>query len=499
MICRRDLGAALSALALSALALPLAGCSDDSGAETRAAGPASNPAVVQLLSQADEALAAGDLAEAGRKLDQGLAAAPDDPDLWVAIARLRFRGGEHLTALEAADRALALGPDHAPALLLRALMVRDAHGAADALPWFEAALAADPDNADAWADYAATLGDGGRNRAMLRAVRKLQALAPDDPRGFYLQAVLAARGGEYTLARSLLGRSGMAARGVPAALLLDGVISLAEGNADSAADTFEALAARQPANARVRELLAKALLEADRHEDLIARFAGEASRAEASPYLMLLVARAYEQIGTRERAAPLLARAYDLRPRPAAVLAPREGLPPPTNAARRVGLAGDWGAAKAGARALSLRFSASADVAALSGDIMLGARDPQAALAAYTRAATIRRPWPLTRKAVLAYRAVGDNAAADTLLARHVAGEPDSANALYALAEQQAAIGAWARTALLLDHAIARGAGHDPALLGLRLRAARALGEAGATRRYAALLAAVRPRRLDKN
>jgi Tfp pilus assembly protein PilF len=129
---------------------------------------------------------------------------------------------------------------------------------------------------------------------------------------------------------------------------------------------------------------------------------------------------------------------------------------------------------------------------------MLGARDPQAALAAYAQAAKVRRPWPLTRKAVLAYRAAGDPAAADALLARHVAGEPDAASARFALAERQAAIGEWGRTARLLDHAIALGAGHDPALLGLRTRAARALGKEAAARRYAALLALVRPRRLDK-
>lgn len=494
MICRRDLG-----LALSALAFALAGCSGEAGAgEGAARRDVAAPEVVRLLDEAGAAMVAGDLVQAGRKLDEGLAAAPDNPDLWVAIARLRFRGGEHLTALEAADRALALGPDHAPALLLRALMVRDAHGAADALPWFEAALAADPDNPDVWAEYAATLGDGGRNRAMLRAVRKLAEVAPGDPRVFYLQAVLAARGGEHALARSLLARSGMAERGMPAAMLLDGVISLAEGNADSATASFEALAMRQPANVRVRELLAKALFEGDRNSELIRRFDAEARRAEASPYLMMLVARAYEQIGQREQAAPLLARAYARKDRPPAVLAPREGLPEPTLAARRAGLAGDWRKAQADARRLRARFPASADAAALAGDAALGAGDLQAALAAYAQTANVRRPWPLTRKAVLTYRGTGDTGAADTLLARHVAGEPDSASALFALAERQAERGAWVRTAALLDHAIALGAGNDPALLGLRLRAARALGHTHAARRYAATLAAVKPRRLDK-
>ena len=180
-------------------------------------------------------MADGALADAGRKLDEARSLAPENPDLWLAIARLRLRGGEHLTALEAADRALAFGPDYAPALRLRGLMVRDAHGTRDALIWFEAALKANPDDPDILADYAATLGDSGNARAMLGAVRKLDEIALEDPRGLYFQAVLAARGQNFALARSLLARSGMGGKGVPAALLLDAVISLSEGNADSAA------------------------------------------------------------------------------------------------------------------------------------------------------------------------------------------------------------------------------------------------------------------------
>jgi len=494
MISRRDLAAALGALAVA-----LASCADDDAPQTGAAGAAAcDPALVRLLGEADAAMAAGQLPEAGRKLDAALAIAPDNPDLWVAIARLRFRGGEHLTAIEAADRALALGRDHAPALLLRAMMVRDAHGAAAALPWFEAALAADTDSADGWAEYAATLGDGGEAGAMLKAVRKLAAIAPSDPRVFYLQAVLAARGGEHALARSLLTGSGMAARGVPAAMQLDALISLAEGNTDSAAATLAALAVRHPANARLRELLAKALFDGDRAADLIGLFGPEADRPETSPYLIMLVARAYERIGDRERAAPLLARAYDLSDRPPAVLAVRKGLPPPTAAARAAGFVGDWVAAQADTKALVLRYPASADVAALRGDVMLGAGDPRAALAAYAQTAKVRRPWSLTRKVVLAYTRTGDPASADTLLARQVAGEPDNASALHALARREALRGEWAATSLLLDHALMLGVGHDPALLGLRLRAARALGKPGDARRFAALLADVRPRRLDK-
>ncbi len=455
---------------------------------------AASPAVAKLITEADVSMRNGKLAEAARTLDTARSLAPENPDLWLAIARMRLRGGEHLTALEAADRALALGPDHGPALLLRALMMRDAHGAADALPWFEAAIEADGENPDIWAEYAATLGDGGQARAMLTAVRKLWVLAPDDPRVPFLQAVLAARGGEDALARSLLARSGMVARGVPAALVLDAVISLREGNAESAELTLEGLAARQPANVRVSELHAYALLAGGHADEVVRRFGMEAELPEASLYLVMLVARAHERRGERAAAASLLARAYGAMRTGPSMLVARDGLPAPTAEVRRDLLAGNRTGARDRAAMLRKQFPASADVASLGADALLGSGDLQAAIAAYSLASEARRPWPLARKTVWAFARSANREAADLLLVRQVAGEPETASALIALAQRLAERGDWARAALLADHAAALGAGHDPELLGLRLSAAQALGKPEEAARFAALLAEVRPR-----
>ncbi len=471
-----------STTVLFALALALAGCGSDIASQ---GGAVSGSApFVKLVREADAAMAGGALPEAGRLLDEARAIEPENPDLWVAIARLRFRGGEHLTALEAADRALALGPDHAPALLMRALMVRDAHGRADSLPWFEAALAADPGYVDARAEYAATLGDLGRHRDMLAAVRELAGIAPDDARVFYLQAVLAQRGGQPVLARSLLERSGMASHGVPAAQMLGALIDLDQGSYASAAETLDALSQRQPANARLRDLLARALLLGGREAELVTRFGPEAARPEASRYLLTLVARAHERLGDRAAAAPLLDRAARLSDG-ALGLADRPGLPAPTASLRQAASSAGWAAAGMAAQDQRMRFPASADLALLAGDTQLGAGNAAGALEAYALAVKVRRPWVLTRKAVFAYRQAGEAAAADTLLARHVAGEPQNVAALTALAQVLAQRGDWQRVAHLLDHAIVLGGGHDPVVLALRNKAARALGQGDLAARLA--------------
>lgn len=444
-------------------------------------------------------MADGALPDAGRLLDEARSLAPQSPDLWLAIARLRLRGGEHLTALEAADRALVFGPDHAPALRLRALMIRDAYGAGDALVWFEAARRVDPDNPDIVADQAATLGDSGAAGAMLEAVGKLRELSADDPRIPYFQAVLAARGHEYATAQSLLGKSAMAVRGVPAAVQLDAAVSLAQGNAASAAARLEELAARQPANARVRELFARALLASGREEDLVRRFGPEAALPEASPYLVMLVARAHERLGNRNAAAPLLARAYAPARGAPVLLAIRDGLPQPTADQRRLLWSGNTGPARTQITELRTRFPASADVAALAGDGLLAAGDPRAALTAWALASEARRPWHITRKAVWTFAHHGNPVAADLLLTRQVAGEPQNQSALIALAQRQARRGDWTRTALLLDHAMLLGAGHDPVLLALRARAASETGNHEVAEQFAALLAEVRPQALAES
>ena len=109
----------------------LAACSDAAPGEP--APQSSDPEVERLIEDARAEIGEGKLGEAASLFDEALAIDAQDPAIWVEIARLRFRGGEHFGAIEAADRALELDPGFAPALLLRAQMVRDAYGPGEAL------------------------------------------------------------------------------------------------------------------------------------------------------------------------------------------------------------------------------------------------------------------------------------------------------------------------------------------------------------------------------
>ncbi|WP_374405556.1 tetratricopeptide repeat protein [Pelagerythrobacter sp.] len=435
----------------------------------------------------------GNLAAAGAALDRSLAVDALDPELWVAIGRLRYLGGEQAQAVEASRRAVTLGPHNPEALRFRGQLVRDAHGMTAALPWFEAAIEADPDNIDLLADYAATLGEAGRARDMLAAVRRMAEINPGDPRLFVYQAALAARAGDFDLARGLLSRAGDAERMDAASALLAGVIDLQEGNPATAAQAFDRLLRSQPDNRRVRQLLARALHLAGNDRELVYRFAAEAAAPGAEPYLAQIVGRAYEALGERDKAAPLLEKAAGadrsgLTALAAAIpleVAQARGGDDGRDAVSLVrGLiaAGRTDAAIRAAEVFRGRFRGSADALGLAGDAYLAADDPERALDRYRAAAEIRRSWPLARRMLAAHVARGDRAGAWSLLSDHLAGEPANREvaAMFALLAFDARRSEQGEAALA--HALAGGGSRDPQLLALAAQIALQDGDAAAAR-----------------
>lgn len=417
----------------------------------------------------------GNLPAAGQAFDRAHAVMPENSDLWVDIGRLRFRGGEQKQAIEASKRAVELDPTNPDALLLRAQLVRDSEGLSAALGWLEAGLEQSPDNLELLGEYAATLGDLGRAGDMLVTIRRMAEIDDRNPRLYYLQAVLAARGGDFMLARSLLDRAGPGIGESPAGMLLSGVVDIQNGNYQSAAQVLDRLATIQPDNQRVRELLVRAVAMGLNDRELVHRFGGMASLPSASPYIRELVGRNNEAIDRRADGEPLLGRAVQARP--TSLIAIRGRMPLAIAQMRREEggsaiqslvrgriQAGQTGSAISEMDTFRRRFPGSADALGLAGDARLADRRPADALTLYREAAAIRLTWPLVRRMVVAQRATGQGRVAERQLAQYLAGHPANAEAAAALAvitiEQQD----WPRAAILLDHALDRAAARDPVL-----------------------------------
>ena len=420
----------------------------------------------------------GKLAAAAQAYDRAFSLTPDDPQLWVDIGRLRYVGGEHLPAIEAAARALSAAPDHPRALEFQAELLRDGAGWAEALPLYERALAAAPDDLALLGGYAATLGEAGRAREMLSVTRKMLAINPRHPAPWFLQAVLAARAGDTDLARSMLGRAGSLAE-IPAGLLLGGALELEAGNANLAIGLLDRLVFVQSANQRARHLLARALLEAGEYDALFSRFGPLAARDDASPYLMTVLARAYEERGDRIAAAGLLDRAGAAAPLPIA------GIP---QAAMRGDMAATWNANPdspgttvayvrsllstgnvgtadgAAGRFLELR-PGSLDALGLAGDLDLVQGRNGAAIERYLLSAKVRFPDLLLLRLCEAYARAGRAGEGRALTARYLAAYPGSVLAARLAADYSAHASDWQHARALLESVRVRGGNRDAQLL----------------------------------
>ena len=433
-------------------------------------------------------MAEGHLPKAGMAFDRALETMPDNPELWVDIGRLRYLGGEQKQAIEASIHAFELGPDNVAALEFRAQLIRDSDGLEAALPLYEAALERHPDSLTLLGDYAATLGETGNARDMLTIARRMIELDEGNSRAIFLQAVLAARGSEFGLARNLLIRSGNLERGSPAALMLSGIIDMQQGNYASASQALDRLERLQPDNQRIRLLAARCLALGGRHRELVHRFGDRAMLPGSSPYLATLVGRSYEALGERDHAAPFLDSAA--KPRSNALRPMQTDIPldvalsrGPRTGGDAVALvrgligAGQTGAAIANAEAFLARVPGSGDALALAGDAYLAAGQGGQAADYYAQAAAIRSSWPLTRRMVAAELTAGRTLSGLTLLEHQLANNSGNPEAAIMLARAELAKRNAQKAALLLDLAIANGASRDPGAQMLRARAAMAMGE----------------------
>lgn len=400
-------------------------------------------------------LADGRLPEAGQAFDRALRLDSNDAALWIDIARLRFRGGEQAQAIEAADRAVRLGPKDPRALELRGVLVREQFGLFAALPWFETGLQIAPDDPGLLGEYAATLGEIGRYKAMLVVCRKLAEVDPANVRVLYLQAVLAARAGQTALARQILLQTGTALRDMPAAMLLNGILEYRAGNANLAVGHFDRLVQIQPENLQARMLLVRALKRQRLDAEAIAAAGLWIKQGFAPPYLLAVTGQAYSATGRKQEAAALLARSEALGEYAAEPIFPGQPLgvlalnysDAPNMASNAVpyirGLidAGDDLRAIAVADRLRMANPGAADAWLLAGDSRMVAGDQLAALDMYGHAALIRFNLPALLRIDHAMRALGRPADANAMVARYLRQNPGHPQALKLLSSGRTAVG----------------------------------------------------------
>jgi len=384
--------------------------------------------------------AQGDFAGAGAALDEALRLAPDNAGVWMDLGRYRFAAGDLIGAAQASDRAVRLAPGYIDALILRGEIVRSQYGLVAALPWFEQALKRDPARHDVLIEYAATLGDMGRTVDAVAATRRALAARPGSPQALYLQAVIAARAGNFDLARAILAKTDGAIGDLPGAILLGGSLDLQKGDYEQAIEKLSDLVGMQPMNITARKLLAVALLRTDRARNAIDMLRPVVARADADSYALTLVARGFERIGDRASAARFLDRAafpatgessaFSADDNEATLAADADQRPDDPQATlpliRALIAGGDKGGALTRAQQIAAKNPGAPAAQVVLGDVLMLLGRPADAIPAYKRAADLRFDEPTMLRLVEALDRSGKREDAANVLALFLSQNPAS-------------------------------------------------------------------------
>ncbi|MGB5078939.1 MAG: tetratricopeptide repeat protein [Sphingorhabdus sp.] len=449
----------------------------------------------------------GEFAKAEIALSAALGLAPDDSMVWTDLARLRLVVADQGGAIEAIDRALALDAKNIRALEFRGRLLRTQFGVVAALPWFERALQINPNDVPLLEEYAATLGDAGRYADMLVQARKIISLDSDNSRAFYMQAVLAARAGNYELARRILPKSGMMLNAQPAAILLDAICEFELGNYNRAVAQFERLLALQPRNRKVRTLLAQAMYRAGDPLGALETIREIAGRGDADSYGLITVARAFEASDQRTRstmalddAAIATVRSTLPLPEPisieGAAAAAHEA---PGNASvvipyiRLLVSSGELDLAYREALRLQEANIGVSDAHLLVGDIEAARGNLPLSIAAFQKARQISFTEPVMLRLVFALARSGDEQAAGEVLATYLAFNPTSLAGLRIAGYRSLDDQQWKDAVRLLERVRARIGYNDCVLLANLARGYSQLGHHEAAIRNAAIAYRIAP------
>ena len=449
----------------------------------------------------------GDLAVAQASLDEAAKFAPGNVVIWTDIARLRFVSADQKGAIDAVDYALKLDPSNVRALEFRGRLMRSQFGLVAALPWFERGLQISSTDVPLLEEYALTLGEAGRNVDMLKIARKIRSLDSRNPKAFYMQAVIAARAGNYDLAKRILPRAGSKFNELPAAMLLDAICEYELGNFNRSIDQLQRLLAMQPGNLTVRKLLAQAMYRAGDPLGALDAIRPIAERGDADSYSLMLAARAFEASDQPHRASGALNDAMLSTLRPSLPFGNSESLAGAADAARRAPdnaqvmipyiralmTAGDIDTAFAEASRLQAANQGVADAHLLVGDVETARGQLPAAITAYQQARAISFAEPVMLRLVDALVRSGDNKGAGETLTAYLALNPTSITAQRLAGYRALDAGDWKNAMALLERVRSKVGHNDYILLANLARAYSGAGQHGAAIRGVATAYRIAP------
>lgn len=199
--------------------------------------------------------------KAGEQWAEGLKHYPDDVELLVNMARLKYQEKDVEGASALAAQAAAINPKHHDVMMLNGDLALFKNDDAMALSWFDKVIAAYPKDMQAKLGKAAALSELGRKKEALGLAEEVLKADPKNPVAIMMKAGALEEQGKYDEALKLIESTVVFFRDSALAHKIRGEIAAQKGFSDTAIRSFEKAVASQPENRTYRYRLAQELVK----------------------------------------------------------------------------------------------------------------------------------------------------------------------------------------------------------------------------------------------
>jgi cellulose synthase operon protein C len=289
--------------------------------------PAGLPATTQMQLLLVRASAMADLGDA-RGAMAGIESArvldPRWPDTWLAEVSVRIRARQFQPAQTAVEQALSLAPNSPEAWYQKGALAHVQGDLKQALTSYDKALQLDGTHVEARVARTGLRIDNAQFREADADVTELRRVAPREPRGAYMQALLAEREGKKEAVNKALSEVTNLIDPVPLEfiryrpqlLMLNGLAHFGLGQRDKAKAYLESFQKVQ-GNSAVSKLLAQLYLDEPDVARAVSVLEGYVAAQPADSQALTLLASAYIAQGRNNRATNLMQEALKSRDDPA--------------------------------------------------------------------------------------------------------------------------------------------------------------------------------------
>lgn len=284
------------------------------------------PADIQrqlLLLRADASSFLGDLTGAIAAIKDSRAMDPRSSASWSAEVPIRIRVHQFKEAADAAEQAVALGPDSAEAWYQKGAVAHVSNNINATLSAYDKAIKLDGSHLEARISRAGLYIDLGRVADAVKDIDQVKSTAPNEPRADYLRALIAEREGKTNVAKESLQKVTALIDPVPVEylryrpqlLMLNGMAHFGLDERDQAKQYLE-LFQRQQANTAASKLLAQIYLDEPNPERAIEVLEAYLKSNPGDGQAMTLLGTALVSYGQYLKAATLMREALKTKDNP---------------------------------------------------------------------------------------------------------------------------------------------------------------------------------------